>query len=60
MIYKHPKWNDDKHYSICARSMGMFVVREFIMGCKKTELQLSVDEKLNFVKMLKENGWSEA
>lgn len=60
MIYKHPKWNDEKHYSICSNSMGTFTIREFVNKCKKTELIITADEKINFVKMLKNNGWSEA
>jgi len=60
MIYKHPKWNDDKHYSISSSGMGTFTVREFVNKCKKTELQITADDKINFVRMLKDNGWSEA
>lgn len=59
MIFKHPDFKDDKHYSVCSSSMGMYVVREFINKCKKTELTMNPEERLSFIRMLKNNGWSE-
>lgn len=60
MIFKHEKWGDDKHYSVAATvEHNRFVVREFVNGCKKTELSLSQEEKVSFVKRLKENEWYE-
>jgi len=59
MIYKHEKWGDDKHYSIINNGMGQFKVIEFFNRCKKTELTMTTEEKIMFVKRLKENDWYE-
>ena len=59
MIYIHANWQDKKHYSVCSSGSGTYTVREFVNRCKKTELKLTAEEKISFIKMLKDNGWSE-
>ena len=59
MIYKNEKWGDDKHYSLVNNGMGIWVLREFVNRCKKTELTLTTEEKIIFTQRLKENGWYE-
>lgn len=59
MIYKHDRWGDEKHYSLVNNGMGQWTLREFINGCRKTELTMSTEEKIMFAKRLKENGWNE-
>lgn len=59
MIYKNDKWGDDKHYSLVNNGMGIWVLREFVNKCKKTELTLNTEEKIIFTQRLKENGWYE-
>ena len=59
MIYKNDKWGDDKHYSLVNNGMGVWTLREFVNRCKKTELTLTTEEKIVFVKRLKENNWYE-
>ena len=59
MIYKHEKWGDDKHYSLVNNGMGQWTLREFVNGCRKTELTMSTEEKIMFTKRLKENDWYE-
>lgn len=59
VIYKHEKWGDNKHYSIVNNSMGQWTLREFVNGCKKTELTMNTEEKIMFTKRLKENDWYE-
>jgi len=59
MIYRHEKFGDSKTYSLCSSWGSGFTIREFNNGCKKTELTLSLEEKIMFEKKLKENGWYE-
>ena len=57
MIYKHEKWGDDKHYSLCNTGMGTWTLREFSNRIEKTKLTLRTEEKIMFEQRLKENGW---
>lgn len=59
MIYKHERWKDKKHYSLVNNGMGQWTLREFFNKCKKTELTMNTEEKIMFVKRLKENDWYE-
>lgn len=59
MIYKNKKFGEDRHYSLCNDGMGFWTLREFVNKCKKTSLTLETEEKILFVKRLKENGWYE-
>lgn len=59
MIFKHKNFGDTKHYSVAHNGIGGYVIREFVNGCKKTELRITRDEKIAFEKKLKESGWNE-
>ncbi|MDB2657095.1 hypothetical protein N9Y60_03455 [Crocinitomicaceae bacterium] len=57
MIYKNEKWGDEKYYQIVSSYNGGFVLREYNNGAKRTEVDMSPQDKMNFVKLLKENDW---
>lgn len=59
MIYKHKTWREAKHYSLTNNGMGLWTVREFSNGSKRTELTLSTEEKIMFEQRLKKGGWYE-
>lgn len=59
MIYKHDNWGEAKHYSLTNNGMGLWTVREFSNGAKRTELTLTTEEKIMFVQRLQKGGWYE-
>lgn len=59
MIYKNDKWGDEKYYQIVNRFNGGFVLREYNNGAKRTEIDMTPQDKKNFEQLLKENDWYE-
>jgi len=59
MIYKHEKWGDDKYYQIVPRFNGGFVLREYNNGARRTDVDMTPQDKDNFEKLLERNGWYE-
>lgn len=59
MIFKHDNWKEAKHYSIVNNGMGVYTLREFANGAKRTELTLSTEEMIMFKQKLKDGGWFE-
>lgn len=59
MIYKHEKWGEDKYYQIVPRFNDGFVLREYNNGARRTDVDMTPQDKNNFEKLLERNGWYE-
>jgi hypothetical protein len=57
--FVNDKWGDDKYYYVAHNGIGGYSIKEFVNRCPKTELRVTREEKDNFMKMLKEQGWYE-
>jgi hypothetical protein len=58
--YIHDNWGELKHYYIAHNGIGGYTIKEFNNRCLKTELRVSMEEKVSFEQKLKQNGWKNA